>query len=89
MLDHAIDDRRNPKVPGSSPQLWYGDPFHRTRSIRPVAQLPMQLSQQVVFSARERGDGDAIYAGAALVLPDMFPRLGKIDRIICISFYLI
>ena len=42
----------------------------------------MQLSQQVVFSARERGDGDAIYAGAALVLPDMFPRLGKIDRII-------
>ena len=77
-------DRRQEESQGSwfLPQLWYGDPFHRTRSIRPVAQLPMQLSQQVVFSARERGDGDAIYASAALVLPDMFPRLGKIDRII-------
>jgi hypothetical protein len=37
-----------------------------------------QLSQQVVFPARKRGDGDAIYASTALVLRDVIPGSARV-----------
>src|SRR5262245_7429408 len=38
----------------------------------------MQLREQFILSFRERGNRQAIDAGTALVLPDMFPGFGQI-----------
>jgi hypothetical protein len=38
----------------------------------------MQPREQFILSFRERGNRQAIDAGTALVLPDMFPGFGQI-----------
>ena len=40
----------------------------------------MQPGQVLGLSVLERGDGEAVDAGAALVLSDPLPRLGQIGR---------
>src|SRR3954454_20619936 len=80
LLNHPIRDRGDSEFSEPSVRLRDADPLHRSGSVAPVAQRPVQRGQALLLPVGEGGDGEAVDAGPALVVSDVSPGFGQVGR---------
>ena len=76
LLNHPIRDGGDSELSDPAVRLRDADPLHRSGSVAPVAQLPVQRGQAFLLPVGEGGDGEAVDAGPALVVSDVSPGFG-------------
>src|SRR5689334_17612499 len=80
LLNHPVRDRGDSELSDPAVRLRDTDPLHRSGSVAPVAQLPVQRGQAFLLPVGEGVDGEAVDAGPALVRSDVSPGFGQICR---------